>query len=90
MYRENLNKGKILYPYEKITLIAREDVLLEEEGNGVFTIDRNDRLYRRRIHCANSTAGPTSFYIFNETRLHLIFDFRNTPPWGPVSLSVLA
>ena len=32
LYRGNLNKGKILYPYEKITLIIREDVLLEGEG----------------------------------------------------------
>ena len=64
LYRRNLNKAKFYTRTKKIILIRREDVLLKEK-DGVFTIDRNDRLYRREIHCANSAAGPTSFIFFN-------------------------
>ena len=37
-----------------------------------------DHIYRKKIYCANSTAGPTSFIFSTKTASPPIFDFRNT------------
>ena len=65
LYRRNLNKGKILDPYEEDNTDKKRGCVIRRRRNGVITIDRNDRLYRRESHCANSAAGPISFIFFN-------------------------
>ena len=89
LYRENLNKDKIytrrIYNTDrKIITEGREEWMMR------FQMIEIDHIYRKEIYCANSAADPTSFIFSTKTAPPPIFDFRNTPPWGPVSLSALA
>ena len=59
--------------------------------NDDFETIELDRIYKEKIYCANSAAGPTSLIISNITVAAFVY-FRNTPPWGrchyPLSLNV--
>ncbi|CDY23978.1 BnaC03g17130D [Brassica napus] len=52
--------------------------VIRRRRNGVSINDRNDRLYRREINCANSATGPTSFILSTYTAF-LFLTFHNKP-----------
>ena len=67
LYRGNLNKAKFYTRMKKITLITRENVLLEGEEMVCITNDRNDRLYRNekvKLLCMHSDSWLHMIYIY--------------------------